>query len=254
MDDSRVFRISVSGSILIISVLLNFWIIGGDFYYLGIEKDNIQYLIGIIIAIASSPVIGFIFSTITVSLLQLFCGYKLHFHFSNISEERQHFYNDLLILSHSQQQKNRIIKIMRNLNNKPISSFALMINRADKAHLREVFNTFELVIKIHAQKDITDYMVRRWNIFWTHVNIIASLFYGFIIALILRFHFDNVHSLRIPDYDVSFTRLLIEVPIIIYVIAGLWQLLHTRSSAVRYENRWLSEISSNYKSSAQQRV
>lgn len=246
MDDSRVFRISVSGSILIISTLINYWIIGGEYSDFGISMDNIDNLIAVIIAIASSPVVGFTFSTITVSMLQLIYGYKLHFLFPNKSGERKHFFENLLKLSYSQQQKNRIIILKKKLSSKPLSSIALLINRKDRFYLREVFNSFELVIKIHAQKDIIDYMVRRWNIFWTHVNNIACLCYGFIIALILRFHYDHEQSLKISDYDISFIRFLASFPIIVYVIAGLWQLMHARNSAVRYENRWLTETSTKY--------
>ncbi|NJK98151.1 MAG: hypothetical protein HC905_27485 [Bacteroidales bacterium] len=74
MNDSRNFRISLSGSTLIISSLFHFWILGGKFKYLGFQGEKIENLVGVLIAVVSSPVLGFIFSTITIALLQYFLG------------------------------------------------------------------------------------------------------------------------------------------------------------------------------------
>jgi hypothetical protein len=237
MNESRIFRITISGGIFIFSTFLHYCIFGGEFKDFRMENSDYKVLVGIIVMIASSPALGFILSTITLAILHLLFGYKLHFLFSNNQIERQNFYKYMLFLSSSEELKDKIRNLIHKLDNKKFKWYFFKKNCYHRKNFKQLFNIFELLIKIHAQNNVTEYIVRRWNIFWTHVNNISSIVYGLITGLVLK------DCLVDQELVFSFPKLIAETFIIVYLSAGLWQLFSARKSAIEVENMWLSERS-----------
>lgn len=243
MDESRIFRVSISGGICIFSILFHYWILGGDFNKIKFDPDEYSELIGIIIIVISSPALGYIISTIAVAVLHFLFSYRLHFFLPKEMENRLLFYSNLISIVNSTPTKNKLLTIVDRIESRPIPKLITICNGKYKKDLKDLYQIFILAIRILNNEQITNHVVRLWNTFWTHINNIAAIFWGLFFAIVLRNYFDESFK-SISHYEFSPELLIFELPIILYVLFAIWHLINSRNLAIDLENLCLSEIKS----------
>lgn len=247
MDTSRILRFTIPGWVLIFSFIFFFWLSGGiHFQSLSnlLSKDNVSLVtitIAFLVALASSPALGFIASTFAATILHLICGYNFHL---KIPTDKNEFKTFLVSLSKCLLTLGLTDKL-NNLQTKLMNYNYDSIEKAkkDRQLIRTIYILFNLILRMKAPIALTDYTVRRWTLFWTHINCITSLFIGLAMAFMIRIIF-NEYSSNCGVYtdminSICSRRSFLIIPIILYIIFSYLQLKEARGSAIDIEYTWL---------------
>lgn len=241
MDTSRVLRFTIPGWVLIFSTIFFYWLLGGiDFQSVDkqLSKDVVSLItisIAFLVALASSPALGFIASTFAASILHRILGYNFHLKIPTDKNDFKMFIVSLskclLKIGLDESVKNLQLKL-RNYDYESVEKV-----KNDRELIRTIYLLFNLILRMKAPITLTEYTVRRWTLFWTHINCITSLIIGFSMALIMKLLFQD-NSTGIIDEICSWQSLLI-LPVILYIGVAYWQLKEARGSAVDIEYTWL---------------
>lgn len=245
MDAERLIRFTIPGWFFIFSLIFHYWAITGEipcFIFNLISKDNTAIL-SVLIALASSPGLGFITATIGNRILHLL---------SILSNYLFGSYHPFLFKLPNRDEYNRYFDALRiNLPNhrqevwESESSLrcptnASGINSQDsnyRNNIKELHILFNLALRLKCPRALSAYVLRRWNIFWMHINIIFAILLGFTLALFLLKYTDK-------DLSASFklfcqTYYYLEIPILVYFGFAIWHLYEARKEAVEIEYKWL---------------
>jgi hypothetical protein len=194
-------------------------------------KETSTIVLGFLAALASSPVIGFVISSIAVRLLHLFWGYKFHINLpkNDIDFKRYIFSLNSLLSSFSKDQD-----VKGFLSSIKYDFYKNIKKRSNKDSVRTIYVFFNLLLRLKAPNSLTDYTVRRWTLFWTHVNCLTAIILGFLSVSLFPIFNSKV-------YTYKFEYLPFEFPFFLYIAVAVWHLLEARKSAVDIEYKWLIE-------------
>lgn len=239
MDTARIFRFSIPGWLLIFSFIFHYWLLGGQFEQLKIMTDSPRLILTFLIALTTSPVLGFIASTIGTFILHIIFGYTFHLKLPQDCEESKNYFFALNFHLKSMRLDNEVVKLDSEL--KKLSCVDISNNIFCRKNIRIFYTLFNLVLRMKAPTALTEYAMRRWSIFWTHINSITSFFLGLFLAVLIQYYNgDNLLSLfsRFLDH-----KIMLEIPMLIYIIVALWHLAEAQKSATEIEYKWLIETS-----------
>ncbi|MFZ3091361.1 MAG: hypothetical protein WA240_12145, partial [Nitrospirota bacterium] len=106
-------------------------------------------------------------------------------------------------------------------------------------NIKELHLLFNLVLRMKSPSDLSKFVLRRWNIFWMHINIISAIVLGGLFALLLRLCF-NYNVCVIKWSNGTFWHLIcLEIPVFFYFVCAYSHLREARKDAVDIEYKWL---------------
>lgn len=253
MDAERLIRFTIPGWFFIFSLIFHYWAIGGEvpcfILNLVVCKDSSAAILSFLVAIASSPALAFITSTI---------GERAFHRFALLSNRLLDFgYPFLFKLPQKEEYKRYFKAFRKNLPNFKKELYKLEtslrcatntsgINSQDpnyRNNIKELHLLFNLVLRLKCPRELSEFVLRRWNIFWLHINIISAILLGLFFALLLRIYFDITNDISIWLYAPSW-KLLLEIPIFLYFWPAYRHLREARKEAVEIEYKWLLSTSS----------
>ena len=230
MDAERIIRFTIPGWFFIFSLVFHYWAVGGEFkhfdFFLFFD-NNIKAILSFLAALASSPALGLVTASIGNRTLHLFLGRKLLFKIPTKEKEKEY---------------NRYIDALWiNLPNLRQEVWALESKlrgstNASRENIKELHLLFNLVLRMKSPSDLSKFVLRRWNIFWMHINIISAIVLGGLFALFLRQYFEGI---CFWSYEIIWGRFLLEIPVIIYFVFAISHLREAREEAVEIEFKWL---------------
>jgi len=207
----RTFIFACIGLIFTLSIIFGFWYFGGDISF---NKENLwDIALKIFIPVISSPIIGLIISTIIITILQLILGKRIEF-----DKPSDDIKNDYL----------------KKIDTGLTGNFYSITNENGQYEFSDLSKLY-LAHQVLLRKDdenvqSIEYSTRRYDLFWTHINISFSILLGLIIGLVIRCSIiDNV------EYELSCSKLFWVLPIILYVILGLIHGGKARKEANKFE-------------------
>jgi len=239
LDTARIFRFSIPGWFLIYSFIFHYWLSGGQFELLKILSDSFSLILTFLIALTTSPVLGFIASTIGTFILHIIFGYRFLLKLPQNCEESKNYFFALNVHLKSMRLYNEVVKLDSAL--KKLPSVDISSNIFCRKNIRVFYILFNLILRMKAQNALTEYTMRRWTIFWTHINSITSLILGLFLAVLIQcYNGHNLFNLLLRFFD---NKIMLEIPMLIYVIAAIWHLVEAQKSATEIEYKWLIETS-----------
>ncbi|OGL46323.1 MAG: hypothetical protein A2W05_08465 [Candidatus Schekmanbacteria bacterium RBG_16_38_10] len=248
MDADRLIRYTVHGWFFIFSLFFHYWAIGGEFKhfdFIYVFGNDIKAILSFLTALASSPGLGLVTATIgnrsyhCLALLsnKLFgFGYPFLFKLPEKEDKgkyRRYFKAFRKKLPDFKKELYNLESSLRCLTN------ASRINRDDPKYtenIKKLHLLFNLALRLKCPRELSEFVLRRWNIFWLHINIISAIVLGGLFALYLRQYFEGI---CFWSYKFVFKRLLLELPILIYLFFAYFHLREARKEAVEIEYKWL---------------
>ena len=254
MDTERLIRFTIPGWFFIFSLFFHYWAITGEIpcfiLNLILCKDGSDAISSFLVALASSPGLGLVTATIgnrsyhCLALLsnKLF-GFGYPFLFKLPEKEEKEEYRRYFNAFRKKLQNFK--KELKNLESSlRCSTNASGINRQDPKYtenIKKLHLLFNLALRMKSPSDLSEFVLRRWNIFWMHINIISAILLGLFFAFFLRIYFDK--GISICAYELDW-KLFLEIPILIYFGFAIWHLIEARKDGVDIEYKWLLSTSS----------
>lgn len=235
MDTERLIRYTIHGWFFIFSLFFHYRTIGGEFpsFVINLISKDSSAILSFLTALASSPGLGFVTATIVNRLLHLFFGYKLPFKVPTKDKENEYnrYFDALWINLPNLKQEVWTLK----------SKLGRSTN-ASREDIKELHLLFNLVLRMKSPSDLSKFVLRRWNIFWMHINIISAIVLGFILALILLKYNGKDLSASLKLFWQTYRYL--EASILFYFVLAIWHLIEAWKEAVEIEYKWLLSTSS----------
>ena len=239
MDTGRTYRYAIPGWIFIFWLVFHFWIIGGSAYVPSIPKESVTIILGFVVALASSPALGFVISSLANAIIHFFFGYTVHFKYPDDSSERSEFFQSLRSQLRAEGLARELDSAVLSLKDVAhVRLFLQIRNKRAAKGMRSVFFLSQTVLRSKSLP-ILEFADRRSTIYWTQVNSIAALFLGFLLALLLRFYFDHYLGPGVWSHPNIWHRWWLEGPLAVYVAIGVWHLLEARLGTLEVEYNWL---------------
>ncbi len=248
MDTERLIRFTIPGWFFIFSLIFHYWAIGGEFpcfiLNLILCNDSTAAILSFLVAIASSPALAFVTSTIGERAFHRFAllsnrlldfGYPFLFKLPEKEEYKRYFKAFRKNLPNFKKELYKLETSLRCTTN------ASGINSQDPKYIKnveELHLLFNLVLRKKCPRELSKYVLRRWNIFWLHINIISAILLGLFFALLMRIYFDLTEDISIWLYEPS-RKFLLEIPIFLYFWLACSHLREARKDAVDIEFKWL---------------
>ena len=199
--------------------------------------NNIKAILSFLAALASSPALGLVTASIGERSLHLltpmFTNEPLLFKLPNKDESNWYFDALWINLPNLRQEILELqSKLEPSINNSGTNNQSSdYIENTKKIHL-----LFNLVLRMQCPRELSEFVLRRWNIFWVHINIISAIVLGGLFALLLRQYFEGI---CFWSYEIIWGRFLLEIPVIIYFVFAISHLSEAREEAVEIEFKWL---------------
>lgn len=251
MDAERLIRFTIPGWFFILSLFFHYWAIGGDvpcfILNLVVCKDSSAAILSFLVAIASSPALAFITSTIGERAFHRFAlllnrlldfGYPFLFKLPQKEEYKRYFKAFRKNLPNFKKELYKLETSLRCATN------TSGINSQDpnyRNNIKELHLLFNLVLRLKCPHELSEFVLRRWNIFWLHINIISAILLGLFFAFFLRIYFDK--GISICAYELDW-KLFLEIPIFLYFWLAYRHLIEAREDAVDIEYKWILSTSS----------
>lgn len=219
MPTDRIFKFSIPGLMFLFSMIFFDHLLGGNLINRFIEADT-DHLLTLISILISSPLIGIVFSTVAVGILQLkfVCGYKIWYYPPN-AEIVKYALRDVTELKDS-------VK-------KDIEDEAKKKWKKD-AIVKKFYPYYQAKVRQHIKDEQMNFLERRWSVYWVHVNNISMIAFSLIIALILRKSSECGFSCL--DHDYATHKLIGIGVLILYVFFGIKNACNSRRDATRFEH------------------
>lgn len=169
MDSDRLVRQSFPGILFFVYLAFFYLMITGNFENLNtlLSGESILKVIGIVV---TTPVIGFIISTLTMGVLELVIGYHCHYGFPTTKILTAIF------------KRNPNLQEQHKLYGKP-KTF-LLFEAKQRAYLRDMYIDY-MILRQEIEGDKLKFLARRWNIYWVHLFNIAAILLALVIAFIV---------------------------------------------------------------------
>ena len=210
----RTFRFGFTGILFILSVSFGFWYLGGSPTTLFNINDKI---IPVIIGIISTPIIGFILSSINVYCWEtLWPGEKL---FQEPPKEIEQEYLKMVYevfpsysgIIYDEKEKKYII---------------------DKAKLDILLTTHQALMRKVDNKEAMEFSSRRLDTFYVHLNCIYTIFWGTLIGIL-------INLLSKQNHGCLSTKGLIIIPILFYFFVGHKHAIQSQKESNEFEKKFL---------------
>lgn len=249
MDADRLIRYTIHGWFFIFSLIFHYWAIGGEFpcFVINLISKDSSAILSFLTALASSPGLGFITATIgnrILHLLSILSNYlfgSYHpFLFKLPSREEYNRYFDALWIN-LPNLRQEVWALESSLRCSENASGINSQHPNYRNNIKELHLLFNLVLRMQCPRELSEFVLRRWNIFWLHINIISAILLGLFFAFFLRIYFDK--GISICAYELDW-KLFLEIPILIYFGFAIWHLIEARKDGVDIEYKWLLSTSS----------
>ena len=216
----RTIRFASVGWLFFLSILFGIWYTGGDLDILLKKVVNISdsKLAEIAIALITTPAIGFIISSITLGILKKI--YSRNIEFLKPSPEYEQDYLKKIFTSFHNTDSGIT------LNNE---SGIYSITNHDTLYLNH-----QILLRQTDRKEIIEFITRRMDMYWTHINTIASIILGLMLGL-----FININSFGHHFY---FLKMLWLFPLLFYIIAGVYLSKKNLKEVNDFEKRFLIQM------------
>jgi hypothetical protein len=246
MDADRLIRYTIPGWFFIFSLFFHYWAIGGEvpcfILNLVVCKDSSAAILSFLVALASSPGLGLVTASIghrILHLLSILSNYlfgSYHpFLFKLPSKEEYNRYFDALWIN-LPNLRQEVWALESSLRCSENASGINSQHPNYRNNIKELHLLFNLVLRMKSPSDLSKFVLRRWNIFWMHINIISAIVLGGLFALFLRQYFEGI---CFWSYEIIWGRFLLEIPVIIYFVFAISHLREAREEAVEIEFKWL---------------
>lgn len=232
MDAERIYRFSLPGIVLFLSISLHLWFFGYN-----IDKiisifpnhnKEFESIIQLLIIVFSSPALGFIISSIPVYIIKLYMGDKLNFKIPNNIEQIKLYYEKLKYFLNEKYFTDRI----NNLKNKHLDS----LNNGElfsKEDISNLYRYFIYAIREINSEPVNKHTLRRWNIFYLHLNISFALLLGIFISIIIFIcgcPYDDM-----INKSCCVLKLFLELIFLIYLISSIYFMKKSRKEVIEIE-------------------
>ena len=209
----RFFRFGIAGLTFLLSVVFGFWYLGGKLSIIINTKNEI--IITTIVAIISTPSLGFIISSINKEIWEY------------IYPKKELFLNPPNIY------KKEYLRMI--FNAFPEHSGITNIDDTYKIEkLKTVLLNHQVLMRELANKETIDFSARRVDVFYAQINGIYSVISGIIIGFILNFY---LYASAVRSFN-WIKALFIVLPIV-YVYVGCMQANRARNESNEFEKRFL---------------
>lgn len=204
MEQERLFRLSIPGIIFLGTTLLIYSVLGGniDFLETLFTDSKIAFFIATII---TTPVLGIVISTISISLIHLLMGHS--FYINNPKPEISNV-------------------IFRGQLNKKISLYRYYVK-------------YQAYARIHSKDETIKFLQRRWNFLWIQANNLAAIALGTILGILFKVLLDQVESKYILNKKILW---IIVIFLILYVISAFCHIKFLRREILDIEDASIIEI------------
>jgi hypothetical protein len=253
MDADRLIRYTIHGLFFIFSLIFHYWAITGEIpcFILNLVSKDSSAILSFLVALASSPGLGLVTATIGNRILSFLFGPRLIFRIPTKEGERNWYFNALWINLPNLRQE--VLELESKLSYYINAGWQVkLLWYVWRRSLKKIHLLFNLVLRMKSPPDLSKFVLRRWNIFWMHINIIFAILLGFILALILLKYTDK-------DLSASFklfcqTYYYLEIPILVYFGLAIWHLHEARKEAIDIEYKWLLSTSSLSSSTKRRKI
>ena len=183
MDAERIIRFTIPGWFFIFSLvfsLLGRWwgslnILTFFFFF----DNNIKAILSFLAALASSPALGLVTASIGERSLHLltpmFTNEPLLFKLPNKDESNWYFDALWINLPNLRQE---ILELQSKLE-PSINNSGTNNQSSDYIENTKKYIFFSIwVLRMQCPRELSEFVLRRWNIFWVHFNIISAIVHG----------------------------------------------------------------------------
>ncbi len=209
----RTIRFGYLGIIFLLTAAFAIWYTDGKLPNL-LKTENNGKLIELLIAVISTPGLGFMLSSIAIGILRTFCKKNYEFLLPK-KEYAQKYYN---FIHDSFNKMNSGIDFDETTGLYSVKNFnTLYINH-------------QILLRQVDKIEIINFLTRRMDIYWTHVNTIFSIISGFLFGFIVSYPFH-----RSPD----FLKMLWIIPVLLYIYFGYHSAIKLLMESNDFEKRFL---------------
>jgi|GEM_PF-1136639 len=211
----RVFRFSLTGLTFTLSIILGYWLWGGQITSILNRGVNLNW-ITIIVPVVCSPVIGFIISSTGIGLLTFFCPQKVDFQKPSKEYEQQYLkkiYDQFSDIGSGIVYKNNVYNI---------------------ENFEMVFINHQLLFRQITDEEIIKFTVRRTDVYWAHINTIFSILFGLLSGYIIKSVF---WGLGYSGF--SLLKFVFLISIAIYIMLTFWLARKSLKEVNEIEKRYL---------------
>lgn len=241
MDADRLIRYTIHGWFFIFSLIFHYWAIGGEFpcFVINLISKDSSAILSFLTTLASSPGLGFIIATIENRFIRFLFGPRLLFKIPTTDEECDWYFDALWRTLPNLRQEPSALKsdLSHYINTGRIKKLLLNCWPEYRRSFKKLHLLFNLVLRLKCPRELSEFVLRRWNIFWLHINIISAIVLGALLALFLQWYFN-------PLKDIIWRGFFLDIPIFIYICFAIWHLIEARKEAVDIEHKWLLSASS----------
>jgi hypothetical protein len=191
-----------------------------------------------LVATASAPTLGFLLSSVYVEIGQILLGYSFHVKVPKNPELICNYFAKMRALLNDETLRsdlNRIEGVFIE-DHKRLKK----VSRRDGVY-RDVHLYFNLILRLKAPQELLSYSLRRWNIFWTHINTLSSIVLGVLsgyIAVQIAHGSPRTYD-AIGLHQLLF--LTVCASILFYGLVAVLQIKRTQRDATEIEYMWLLE-------------
>jgi hypothetical protein len=184
MDSLRIIRFTIPGWLFFISFIFHYYLFDdslNDYYKKLSDLGDIKSVVAIIVVLFSSPVLGYLFSCFSLSILELFYGYELHFKLPNNNNEQKMYFEVLRKYKSSYYSKCDISELEERFKEKKIKN--------DINDIKKIYFAFNMTLRVIQLETLNNWVLRRWNAFWININSNMSILFGIIFAFLIKLFF-----------------------------------------------------------------
>ena len=204
MDTERLYRRSMPGIFFVGVLFFSYLLFGGDSSYVvnSINNENYSFLIAILV---TTPIIGFIISSITISIFHKCQGHK--FYINN-------------------PPSTKIKEVILNSDHRLFTN----VEKLSKPELQEFYCIYQVYIRISLNSESLRFLERRWNFYWIHINNIAAIFLGLLFSAFLNYKDSNT-----PIKPKCWLLTGIAIGIFAYLIVAIYQSCFLKKEILQLE-------------------
>lgn len=175
MDTERLIRFTVPGWFFISSLFFHYWAITGEIpcFILSLVSKDSSAILSFLVALASSPGLGLVTATIGNCIHSFLFGSRLLFKIPTTDEECDWYFDALWITLPNLRQEPCALKsdLSHYINTGRIKKLLLNCWPEYRRSFKKLHLLFNLVLRTKCPPALSEYVLRRWNIFWLHINI-----------------------------------------------------------------------------------
>ena len=219
----RAFRFSFVGVTTILFIIFGFWLFGGDTKLLFPKKLDIEIVEKILLPLLTSPILGLIISTLFLGIFQFVNNWLFD---KRLEDSRPP--------SDIKQEYLKMIyfKFM----------YGSGVSSKDNFYSIDSFKTVStnhiILFRENAKKEIIDFSLRRFDLFFALLNANFSILCGILVGLFLRISYDiSVHNAIV--HEIQCYKFIWILPILIFSFFSFYYAYKAKNEANDFEKRFL---------------